>query len=99
MMLEGHRLPILAYDGLLQGKEVSKLIVMRHGIAAIVRNEKGEIVEGVNAFLIASSVQVVEALAVHLGATLVARRKWTDVLIESDNSDLISSLKGGNNSC
>lgn len=52
-----------------------------------------------NAFLIASSVQVVEALAVHLGATLVARRKWTDVLIESDNSDLISSLKGGNNSC
>lgn len=63
------------------------------GIAAIARDYNGKIIDGTNAVVRTTSVRVAEALALRLGSVLENRWQWQSIIFESNNKELIYSVK------
>ncbi|KAK8683881.1 hypothetical protein V6N13_039927 [Hibiscus sabdariffa] len=64
------------------------------GIAAVVRNSNGIMVDGINAQVHASSPHVAECLALRLGSTLIEQHGWQQVIVESDCKRAIEMING-----
>ncbi|KAK5811060.1 uncharacterized protein LOC108468429 [Gossypium arboreum] len=69
------------------------------GIATVARDSFGKIMQGLNACVQVSSVRVAEALAVRSGAVLAVHRQWSNVALESDNKELMTSLEADLDNC
>ncbi|MBA0600773.1 hypothetical protein Gorai_003972 [Gossypium raimondii] len=69
------------------------------GIAAIARDSNGKILDEINALVRTKSVQVPEALALRLGSVLAKRWQWESIIFESDNKELIRSVKNKSFNC
>ncbi|MBA0629995.1 hypothetical protein Godav_002131 [Gossypium davidsonii] len=65
----------------------------------IARDSNGKILDEINALVRAKSVQVAEALALRLGSVLAKRWQWESIIFESDNKELIRSVKNKSFNC
>ncbi|OMO88693.1 hypothetical protein CCACVL1_08251 [Corchorus capsularis] len=62
------------------------------GLAVVCRNHNGELVDGASLFTHASTMDIVEAMALRLAIRLARDRGWSNVIIETDNKDLARRL-------
>ncbi|MBA0725980.1 hypothetical protein Golax_001838 [Gossypium laxum] len=69
------------------------------GIAAIARDPNGKILDEISALVRTKSVQVAEALALRFGSVLAKRWQWESIIFESDNKELILSVKNKSFNC